>query len=521
MKKYAVILAAGMGTRLRPETEKVPKCLVKVDNKPILEYQLEMLAEAGVSKAIVVGGYLVEELRNYILNSEFSDMVELVVNKEYGSTNNMYSLGMAFDRIWNEDWNVVYVLNGDVVFEKDFLKSTNASEEPSGVFVDRTMYIEESMKVVLGEDGYISDISKKIGEDLYYAVSVDMYRFQKEEAEVFYRRIKDILNSGRVNQWTEVALSELFREGSLKIMPIDISGYIWWEIDNHKDKLRTLLRLKLLRELPDLVNRKVFAFDLDGTVNLGNRPIDRAPDFIELLRKLGKHTAFLTNNSSMTNQDHKARIERILGIDVEEQEVFSSLDHLKDYLALKKYKNIFYVLNDRALHQLGISQNKKTFADAVVVGFDTEITYEKMKKAAIFLQKGADLILVHPDMRCPTDEGFIPDAGSISQLIESVSGKKASYIGGKPNPQMIIDIASKFGVELGEVVYFGDRIYTDIKMVENLPAKAFLMLTGETNFEDLLDDKDLIESLDSNNVFLGENFRFLFRVFGRYVNIKT
>ncbi|NLT46010.1 MAG: HAD-IIA family hydrolase [Thermotogaceae bacterium] len=440
---------------------------------------------------------------------------ELLVNKEYSSTNNMYSLGMAFDNVWNEDWNTVYVLNGDVVFEKSFLK--NASGESSGVFVDKTMYIEESMKVILGEDGYISDISKKIGEDSYYAVSVDMYRFQREEAEIFYKRIKEILSSGRVNQWTEVALSELFREGLLKMVPIDISGYIWWEIDNHEDKLRTLFRLNLLHDLPDLINCKLFVFDLDGTINLGNRPIDRAPDFIELLRKFGKYTAFLTNNSSMTNQDHKEIIERILGIDVEEREVFSSLDHLKDYLDSKKYEKIFYVLNDRALHQLGVSQNQQLEADAVVVGFDTEITYEKMRKAVILLQKGADLIVVYPDMRCPTDEGFIPNAGSISQLIGSVSGEKVFYVGGKPYPQMIVDIASRFGVELSEIVYFVDRIYTDIKMVEKLPAKAFLMLTGETNFEDLLDDTDLIGGLETNNVFLVENFRFLYRVFERII----
>jgi len=427
----------------------------------------------------------------------------------------MYSLGMAFDNVWNEDWNTVYVLNGDVVFEKSFLK--NASGESSGVFVDKTMYIEESMKVILGEDGYISDISKKIGEDSYYAVSVDMYRFQREEAEIFYKRIKEILSSGRVNQWTEVALSELFREGLLKMVPIDISGYIWWEIDNHEDKLRTLFRLNLLHDLPDLINCKLFVFDLDGTINLGNRPIDRAPDFIELLRKFGKYTAFLTNNSSMTNQDHKEIIERILGIDVEEREVFSSLDHLKDYLDSKKYEKIFYVLNDRALHQLGVSQNQQLEADAVVVGFDTEITYEKMRKAVILLQKGADLIVVYPDMRCPTDEGFIPNAGSISQLIGSVSGEKVFYVGGKPYPQMIVDIASRFGVELSEIVYFVDRIYTDIKMVEKLPAKAFLMLTGETNFEDLLDDTDLIGGLETNNVFLVENFRFLYRVFERII----
>lgn len=246
MKRIAIILAAGMGTRLRPETETVPKCLVRVAKKPILEYQLEMLETSGFSKVIVVGGYLVEELRDYILTSKFSDMVELLVNEKFDSTNNMYSLGMAFDNVWSEDWNTVYVLNGDVVFEKSFLARKNDSEEFSGVFVDKTMYIEESMKVTLGEDGYISDISKKIGEDSHYAVSVDMYRFQREEAKIFYKRIKEIINSGRVNQWTEVALSELFREGLLKMVPVDISGYIWWEIDNHEDKLRALSRLKLM-----------------------------------------------------------------------------------------------------------------------------------------------------------------------------------------------------------------------------------------------------------------------------------
>ena len=69
MKSIAIILAAGMGTRLRPETNVVPKCLVKVNGKPILEYQLEMLKSAGTNKIYIVGGYLVEELRSYLLNS--------------------------------------------------------------------------------------------------------------------------------------------------------------------------------------------------------------------------------------------------------------------------------------------------------------------------------------------------------------------------------------------------------------------------------------------------------------------
>jgi len=517
MNTVAIILAAGMGTRLRPETERVPKCLVNVKDKPILEYQLEMLEAAGVNKVYIVGGYLAEELRDYILKSRFSFFSELVVNDEYNTSNNMYSLKIAFGKIWDTPWDIVYVLNGDVVYERDFLTHNQNSIIDSGVFVDRTMYIDESMKITVGADGFISDISKKINEDSHYAVSVDMYRFRRYDAEIFYGRIKEIISSGLVNQWTEVALSELFKEGKLKLLPIDISGSIWWEIDNQEDRARTLFRLKLLHSLQEIANCKLFAFDLDGTVNLGNKPIKGAVTFLKLLKESGKKIAFITNNSSMNNREHKERIERILGIAIEQNEVFSSLDHLKDYMASKKYSRIFYVLNSNALSELGVHQNDVSHADAVVIGFDTEVTYEKLKKAVIHIHKGADLIVVHPDVRCPTDEGFIPDAGSLAQLIESVTGKNAAYVGGKPNPQMIVDIASKFGVKLNEVAYFGDRVYTDIKMVERLPAKAFLMLTGETDFQTFLSEKELIENLETNNVFLGENLTFMFEVLKRII----
>jgi len=508
MRSIAIILAAGMGTRLRPETNVVPKCLVKANGKPILEYQLEMLKNAGTNKIYIVGGYLVEELRSYILNSRFSEFSEIVINKDYQSTNNMYSLKIALDRVFKENWDVLYVLNGDVVFEKDFLAGEESKLE-SGIFIDRSLYVDEAMKITVDNEGVITNISKKIPEIDAYAVSVDMYRFSKNDADIFYSKINEIIGSERINQWTEVALSELFHERGLLMKPIDRTGYIWWEIDNNKDKIRSMYRIKLANDVDTIRNLKVFAFDLDGTVNLGKKPIQGAKEFVEFLRSRKKQIAFITNNSSLSKKEHCERISSILEIQVADHEVFSSVDHIKSYLNKKKYKNVFPLVNERVVKELGIKGSSTAESDVVLVGFHTETTYEKLSKACILVQKGADFVLIHPDKRCPTDEGFIPDAGSLGDLIRTVSGKQPNYVGGKPNPDMLIEVAQRFFVDLEEVAYFGDRIYTDIKMVEKLPAKAFLMLTGETSFEEFAKQPQYSKDIDSNNVFIGENFIFL------------
>ncbi|MFQ6039177.1 MAG: HAD-IIA family hydrolase, partial [Candidatus Aminicenantales bacterium] len=155
-----------------------------------------------------------------------------------------------------------------------------------------------------------------------------------------------------------------------------------------------------------------------------------------------------------------------------------------------KDKNLrdLYVVGTASMRQMFEGAGLETDSpspDCVVVGFDTELTYEKLRKAALLIQNGVEYIVTHPDLVCPTPEGFIPDAGSFVALLEKATGEKPSRIFGKPHREMVSHILKKHGVAPEEVVMIGDRIYTDMELARQIPCDFILVLTGETKREDL------------------------------------
>ncbi|HEX9595966.1 MAG TPA: NTP transferase domain-containing protein, partial [Anaerolineales bacterium] len=112
-KPSAIILAAGVGSRLAPLTERIPKCLVPVAGKPILLHQIEAFQQCGVKNILVVAGYLAEEVKNALNGS-----ATVLVNSEFRSTNNMYSLGLAAPLVDGPS----LLVNGDVMFDSSILE---------------------------------------------------------------------------------------------------------------------------------------------------------------------------------------------------------------------------------------------------------------------------------------------------------------------------------------------------------------------------------------------------------------
>ena len=119
-------------------------------------------------------------------------------------------------------------------------------------------------------------------------------------------------------------------------------------------------------------------------------------------------------------------------------------------------------------------------AEIVVVGFDTELVYEKLNKACHFLRRGATFIAANPDWVCPMPhDEVLPDCGSICALLTASSGVKPTYIG-KPNRNMIDVISKMTGIPNERICAVGDRLYTDIAVAQNAGAVSVLVMSGET-----------------------------------------
>lgn len=223
----AVILAAGLGTRLRPITDSVPKCMVKVNGDCIIDKQIRNLHDAGVEDICVVSGYKAEILRNHIKNN-FSG-VTIIENARYYETNNMYSLYLTRNFICGDEF---LLMNADVYMDGSII--CGILDAPAGSYIasDQSQYLEESMKITVC-DGIIDHISKKIVKADAYAVSIDVYRLSKDDGQkLFAEAIETIENLHDENSWTEVALDKIFSKASFR--PYIIDGR-WFEIDNHQD----------------------------------------------------------------------------------------------------------------------------------------------------------------------------------------------------------------------------------------------------------------------------------------------
>ena len=222
----AVILAAGLGSRLRPITDKVPKCMVPVNGIRIIDKQIDNLLKNNVTEIYVVSGYLHEVLDSHLKTNY--PTVQIVHNERYNETNNMYSLYMTEQYVKGEDF---LLMNADVYFDSNIITGM-LDGEGSKIACDYSQYMEESMKITC-TDNKINHISKKVSEAEYDAVSIDVYRLSAKDGLVLFDEVNDtILNRKDVNSWTEVALDHIFDKTSFA--PYRIQGR-WFEIDNHED----------------------------------------------------------------------------------------------------------------------------------------------------------------------------------------------------------------------------------------------------------------------------------------------
>lgn len=223
----ALILAAGLGTRLAPLTDDIPKSLVPVNGKPILFQQIDCLRKCGVSDIRVVSGYKSEALVSAV-ESTYQG-IEIIENTVYANTNNMYSAWMGTSNLIGEPF---LMMNADVFFDPSVISALIDFEADNAIVVDLGRWMEESMKVVEAE-GRLTRISKEIPQPEALGCSIDVYKFGADGGRAFRRWCSEYIeNRGELSLWSEVALNDTFANIEFRACPL--TGR-WYEIDSLED----------------------------------------------------------------------------------------------------------------------------------------------------------------------------------------------------------------------------------------------------------------------------------------------
>jgi len=221
----AVILAAGAGTRLHPLTHDCPKCLVAVEGKRLIDYQLDALRAVGVEEIVLVVGYEADQIRRYC-----GDSATYIENPDYQTTNSIYSLHLAADELDTD----TFLFNCDIVFHPQLLKRMLDSGYPSVVAVDsQVKLIAGEMNVACDGDQQISAISKGLDPAQAQAQSIQLVKFDAAGAVQVRQEVERLVFERQKNAFPTSAYGPLIQAGSL--YAVEGGDLPWGEIDSLED----------------------------------------------------------------------------------------------------------------------------------------------------------------------------------------------------------------------------------------------------------------------------------------------
>ena len=217
--------------------------------------------------------------------------------------------------------------------------------------------------------------------------------------------------------------------------------------------------------------------DLDGTIYLGDGLIEGASQFLDRLEQHGIRRFFLSNNSSKSVSQYLEKL-RIMGIDATEGEILLSTHDLISWLSDEGVVDTFLV-GTEGMREMLESSGFSTVSDDpeyVVLGYDTEINYDKLATSSIHLHNGVPMVASHPDMVCPSPVGDLPDTGAYMALFEATTGVRPKHVCGKPNKGMILHKIKEIGIQPSNCAMVGDRLYTDMEMADRAGVHGILVL---------------------------------------------
>jgi len=233
---------------------------------------------------------------------------------------------------------------------------------------------------------------------------------------------------------------------------------------------------------------KLYLFDMDGTLYLGDRLFSFTKELLSTIKATGNKYLFLTNNSAKSVADYVKKLDK-LGISATEEDFMTSSQATAFYLKKHHKTDRLYVCGTESLKEelrkegFTVTENVEE-TDCIVMGNDQELNFKKLYDISYILLTRKDIpyIATNPDYVCPTEFGSVPDCGSVCDMLYNVSKRRPIFIG-KPEPLMPQLAMEKAGVTAGETAVVGDRIYTDIKSGLNAGTVTVLVMSGETTNE--------------------------------------
>ena len=228
----AVILAAGTASRLRPLTSTTPKCLLKVNGKTLLERTLDNFISNGITEFLIVTGYLQEMIIDFVKTNYPELNVKFLYNKDYATTNNIYSLFLAEEFACGNDF---ILSDSDILFSKDIIAALLADKNPDVLAMNRHELGEEEIKIISDADRNVLEISKVCSIENAVGESVGLEKMSAKYSAALYKELHQMIdNEGLDNVFYEKAFERLIPQGHI-FKYLDTTNFFSMEIDTVED----------------------------------------------------------------------------------------------------------------------------------------------------------------------------------------------------------------------------------------------------------------------------------------------
>jgi HAD superfamily hydrolase (TIGR01450 family) len=473
----AIILAENNNRALRPLNSRKPGALIKINGIPLLEHQIRGYLRAGVAEGsiTVVSGYQHNAIKRFLLRAY--PAVHLVKNAGYRSKNVARSLHLALQTAEFDGVDLV-VSSGDCVYN-DRLIETLSRSNTNAVAGDTVL--SGGGEAILVQNGRVVSVRAPIATEEASAVSADLFRINARAVPA----LKRVVATRAIE--TDVSMATVLNDlvMTVQFTLVDIGGTNWAAIRSMDDLHEADKRFSHFK----LSEMHCFVLDLDGTVYVGGRPISGTVEFIDRNARK-KAFYFVSNNTSKLPKDYRLRLSA-MSIATDSDHVITPLAPLIEYLRVHSIQNVYLLGNVRleaylrqALPELTLTADPDA-CEALLVAYDTELTYDKLRNAAVLLQQSPRLpfLATHGDLVCPTEDGFVPDCGCILSVLEQTTGRRPDVVFGKPSARLVEPATALYGHDRMAIV--GDRLYTDGKMARNVGCSFVCVLSGETSREQI------------------------------------
>lgn len=232
-KIKAIILAAGVGSRIRPLTDNCPKSLLKIGDHTILQMMVSNLQACGINDVIFVLGYLQDQIKDYVKSNFPSLNAQFVTNERYEQTNTGYSLMLTEPFVKDCDF---IKFDADVVFDQEILRKLIVSKVDNCLCIDKDINLDaEEIKVIVDEQNKVLKASKEVAPQDAIGESIGIEKISKATGKLLFTELKLMMNDPENHQAYYEAAYERLIEKNVTFNTLDITGLKWTEIDTQAD----------------------------------------------------------------------------------------------------------------------------------------------------------------------------------------------------------------------------------------------------------------------------------------------